>query len=162
MKQDFVAFSKLYNKNQKLVCSEKGKRLELQTNQAEFYKIKIDNGVEQNIINRKCDFLILKAESENIWIYVELKGKRVKVAKEQILSTYERYKENKPKDSKYYAAIVVSKATQEIQTPKKSKTNIQNLKNELMIEGFKDVFLKEKYILLSYEENNADPIRQTN
>ncbi|ELJ1597194.1 hypothetical protein QYV54_001329 [Campylobacter upsaliensis] len=155
MDKTFKEYSKFYKPNQILVCEERKKKLKLETKGTSFYRIKIDKGVARNHTERKCDFVILEAIKEHICIYVELKGKKLKDAFEQIIETYNNYDGFFKKDLRRYVAIVISKYP-------KQDTSTQVLKARLMKIGFKskDILKKENLIELFYDENDKnDPIK---
>lgn len=124
MNEIFENFTTTYKQNQILICEEKSKKLKLETRETSFHKIKIDKGFQLNSRNKKCDFIILEAIREHICIYVELKGKKLKEAFEQIIQSYDDYNSFFKQDTKSYATIVLSKCP-------KQDTSIQNLKNKL-------------------------------
>lgn len=152
MREEFLKHFELFGKNKILSCEEKSKKLYLHTKEASFYKIKIDGGVIQDSVNKKCDFIIIEKEKENIWIYVELKGNKLAQAYEQILKTFNQYKGNDTTIN--YAAIVLSSCPKV--TPK-----IQNIKKKLKDQGFKNLFQKGQIIRLEYL-NKKDLIKITN
>lgn len=123
MKQELKMHAEIYSK--KLVCEENknGVKFILYANGFEFYKIKIDGDVEKNTATKKCDFLVIKKDKEDIEIFIELKGSDIKKAYEQIITSYKKYSDNN-KNPKLYAAIVVSKY------PSRD-TSIQNKQKEL-------------------------------
>ncbi|MCR2066120.1 hypothetical protein CUPS3785_05685 [Campylobacter upsaliensis] len=152
MNEIFKENSKLYKQNQILVCEEKRKKLKLETRERNFYRIKIDEGVSQDNKHKKCDFIILET-MKHICIYVELKGKKLKDAFEQIGESYNNYNSFFKKDTKRYAVIVFSKCP-------KQDTSIQNLKTQLREKGFRGIFQKENLIELFYDKNDEkDPIK---
>ncbi|CUU39805.1 MULTISPECIES: hypothetical protein [Helicobacter] len=153
MREDFLNHSRLYLENQVLSCEEKSKKFQLETQQARFYLINIDGEIENNTEDRKCDFLVIKETSEDIWIYVELKGNKIKDACEQVQATYNRYQ---PPNALKYIAIVASRFP-------KGDTSIQRLKAYAKKMGFKEVFYKERILELAYDTNDLrNPIKKTN
>ena len=94
--------------SKEIVCEENHRKFILYANGFGFYKIKIDGDVEINTKNKKCDFLVIKQEKEDIEIFIELKGSDIKKAYEQIITSYKKYSD-KSKQPKLYAAIVASK-----------------------------------------------------
>lgn len=145
MNEIFKNFTTTYKQNQILICEEKGKKLKLETRETSFNKIKIDKGFQLNSRNKKCDFIILEAIREHICIYVELKGKKLKEAFEQIIQSYDDYNSLFKQDAKSYATIVLSKCP-------KQDTSIQNLKNKLRQKGFAKIFQKENLLELFYDK----------
>ncbi|MNL39755.1 hypothetical protein D3C87_1620510 [compost metagenome] len=67
------------------VASENGKRFEIVSNE-DFTKIRIDNCLIASQQVQKCDFGFVR-HSNNDFYFVELKGKDVKIALDQIIST---------------------------------------------------------------------------
>lgn len=128
--------------SKKIVCEENNKKFSLNTNGFDFYKIKIDGDVEKNTTAKKCDFLIIKKDKEDIEIFIELKGKKIKDAFNQIIASYEKYSD-KSKEPKLYAAIVTSKY------PARD-SSIQNKQKELA-EIFERVpFIKNNCLEVKY------------
>lgn len=148
MREEFLENSKLYKKNETLCCEEKGKKLYLDTEEASFYRIKIDGGIikKDNNTSKRCDFIVIEKENENIWIYVELKGNKLDEAYKQILETFNKYKEN---NTINYAAIVSSRCPKE-------DTGIQNMKKKFKKLGFKELFQKGQQLKLIYLNKNID------
>lgn len=109
----------------KIVCEENHRKFIIHAGCSEFYKIKIDGDVEKNTKNKKCDFLIIKKDKEDIEIFIELKGKKVKDAFNQIIASCKKYTDN-TKKPKLYAAIVTSHYK-----PPSKDTSIQNKQKEL-------------------------------
>ncbi|WP_276891190.1 hypothetical protein [Helicobacter japonicus] len=115
--------------------------------------MKIDGGVEQDDINKKCDFLVIKTTNEDIWIYIELKGNKLEDACKQIQATYDKYKQS---NALKYIAIVASRFP-------KGDTSIQDLKESLKKRGVKKIFHKEVTLELTYNRNDfKNPIKKTN
>lgn len=149
MREDFLPHATLYEKNKILICEEKNKKLYLHTKEANFYRVKIDGGVEQGNLNKKCDFILIK-EDKKIWIYTELKGSKIGEAYQQILKTFEKYKE---KEAINYTAIVLKRCP-------KMDTSIQNIQIKLKEKGFKELFQKEKNLCLVYvDKDKQKPIK---
>lgn len=67
------------------VASENGKRFEIVSNE-DFTKIRIDNCLISSQQVQKCDFGFIRHSNDDFY-FVELKGKDVKVALDQIIST---------------------------------------------------------------------------
>lgn len=134
--------------SKKIVCEENNKKFSLNTNGFDFYKIKIDGDVEKNTTAKKCDFLIIKKDKEDIEIFIELKGKKIKDAFNQIIASYEKYSD-KSKEPKLYAAIVTSKY------PARD-SSIQNKQKELAKIFKSFLFVKNNDLEVKYNfENNA-------
>ena len=134
--------------SKKIVCEENHRKFTFHTNNFEFYKIKIDGDVEKNTTVKKCDFLIIKKDKEDIEIFIELKGKKIKDAFNQIIASYEKYSD-KSKNPKLYAAIVTSRY------PSKD-TSIQNKQKELAKIFKSFLFAKNNDLEVKYNfENNA-------
>lgn len=142
MKEELKKYATIYSKE--IVCEENNRKFILHASRSKFYKIKIDGYVEKNTKNKKCDFLIIKEdkEKEDIEIFIELKGKKVKDAFNQIIESCKKYTDN-TKKPKLYAAIVTS------QFPSKD-TSIQNKQKELT-KIFKRVpFIKNNSLEVKY------------
>lgn len=91
------------------VASENGKRFEIVSNE-DFTKIQIDNCLISSQQVQKCDFGFVR-HFNNEFYFVELKGKDVKKAFNQIISTIDHFENNFiriPKD-KRHGFIVSSK-----------------------------------------------------
>ncbi len=70
----------IYGENEVLKCEE-GRKFYLETKNASFIKVKIDGGVEPNgMAPKKCDYMVIKNEIEDIEIFIELKGNKIKDA----------------------------------------------------------------------------------
>lgn len=138
------------NPNKELVCQENGKIFRLYTNGIEFSKIKLDNG--QNNECKKCDYLIVKSTND-IQIFIELKGNKIATAYQQILASYDDVNRAKNLQVKYYAAIVSSKYPQK-------DTTIQNLHKKAN-KIFVEIFIKNKEIQAQYNPTN-NTIEKTN
>ncbi|MBS7232637.1 hypothetical protein KHA90_16585 [Flavobacterium psychroterrae] len=67
------------------VASENGKRFEIVSNE-DFTKIRIDDYLIPSKKVQKCDFGFVRHSNDEFY-FVELKGKDVKIAVEQIIST---------------------------------------------------------------------------
>ena len=104
MKEELKEYATICS--EEIVCKENNRKFILHASCSKFYKIKIDGYVEKNTKNKKCDFLIIKEDNEDIEIFIELKGKKVKYAFNQIIASCEKYTDN-TKKPKLYAAIVV-------------------------------------------------------
>lgn len=153
MREEFKPHSTLYKENQILSCGEKSKKFQLKTQEARFSLVKIDGGVEQDNANTKCDFLAIKTTDDDIWIYIELKGKNIGDAYKQVMATYERYQQA---NALKYIAIVSSRCPSQ-------DTSIQNLKNKAKKKGFKDIFSKNCILKLAYNKNDfKNPVKQIN
>lgn len=128
--------------SKKIVCEENHRKFTFHTNNFEFYKIKIDGDVEKNTTTKKCDFLVIKKDTEDIEIFIELKGSDIKKAYKQIITSYKKYSD-KSKNPKLYAAIVTSKY------PARD-SSIQNKQKELA-EIFERVpFIKNNCLEVKY------------
>ena len=117
---------------------------------ASFIKIKIDGGVEQNTTNQKCDYIIIK---QNIEIFVELKGKKIQDAYEQIIASYNKCA-NKNQNVKHYAAIVTSFIAP------KARTQLDDIKCKLKNKGL-EAFIKNMVLEVRYNLN-TDSIEKIN
>ena len=134
--------------SKKIVCEENHRKFTFHTNNFEFYKIKIDGNIERNTKNKRCDFLVIKKDTEDIEIFIELKGSDIKKAYEQIITSYKKYSD-KSKNPKLYAAIVTSKY------PSKD-TSIQNKQNELAQIFKSSPFIKNNHLKVKYNfKDNA-------
>lgn len=91
------------------VASENGKRFEIDSKE-DFTRIKIDNGLISSQQIEKCDYGFIRHSNDEFY-FVELKGKEIKKALSQIISTIEHFNNQfirVPKD-KRYGFIVSSK-----------------------------------------------------
>lgn len=80
------------------VASENGKRFEVDSTE-DFTRIRIDDCLIPSQQVQKCDFGFVR-HSNNEFYFVELKGKDVKKAFEQIISTIDNFERNFIKISK--------------------------------------------------------------
>lgn len=131
------------NPNKELVCQENGKIFRLYTNGIEFSKIKLDNG--QNNERKKCDYLIIK-NTNDIQIFIELKGNKIAKAYEQILVSYDDVNRAKNLQVKSYAAIVCQRFPHQ-------DTTIQNLQRKAK-KIFVEIFIKNKEMKTQYNPTN--------
>lgn len=74
------------------VASEKGKKFEI-VSKEDFTKIRIDDCLIPSQDDEKCDFGFIR-HSNNEFYFVELKGKDVKKAFSQIVSTIDNFENN--------------------------------------------------------------------
>lgn len=91
------------------VASENGKRFEIDSKE-DFTKIRIDDGLISAQDVEKCDFGFIRHSNDEFY-FVELKGKEIKKALSQIISTigyFENHFVRIPKD-KRYGFIISSK-----------------------------------------------------
>lgn len=91
------SFDELIEKNQDCctkskVASENGKRFEIDSNE-DFTRIKIDGCLIPSQQVEKCDFGFVR-HSNNEFYFVELKGKDINKAINQIISTISNFEEN--------------------------------------------------------------------
>lgn len=149
MKPEFKAYSEVYTENQILKCDENNKFFYLETKNACFAKVKIDNGVEpENSKVLKCDYLIIKQNIEDIEIFVELKGEDIRQGSEQLKATYKKYA-TKTDNIKHYPILVSSP----IKTPK-ARTIKDNIKVELSALFKNTLLIKENVIKARYVSTN--------
>lgn len=147
MKEELKKYATIYSKE--IVCEENHRKFIIHAGCSEFYKIKIDGYVEKNTKNKKCDFLIIKEdkEKEDIEIFIELKGKKVKDAFNQIIESCKKYTDN-TKKPKLYAAIVTSKCP----SNDTFRQHVEILFNKENIVPFiKNKIIKTEYISTSNE-----------
>lgn len=91
------------------VASENGKRFEIVSNE-DFTRIRIDDCLITSQQVQKCDFGFIRHSNDEFY-FVELKGKEIKKALSQIISTIEHFENHFiriPKD-KRHGFIVSSK-----------------------------------------------------
>lgn len=107
-------FDKLIEANQDCcskskVASENGKRFEV-VSKEDFTKIRIDDCLITSKQVQKCDFGFVR-HLNNDFYFVELKGKDVKIALDQIISTINIFESNfiKIPQGKRYGFIISSK-----------------------------------------------------
>ena len=148
----FAPHSTQYNPNSTLNCAENNKKFELKNNSVSFVRVKIDGGVEQNTSNKKCDYLIIK-ETEDIEIFVELKGENIQNAYKQIIQSYARYA-NQNANVKHYAIIVTSHISPN------ERTTLQNIKARLSNQNITP-FSKNEIVKTKYNPTN-NSIEKTN
>lgn len=74
------------------VASENGKRFEIVSNES-FTRIRIDDCLIPSKQIQKCDFGFIR-HSNNEFYFVELKGKDIKTALDQIISTVSNFEDN--------------------------------------------------------------------
>lgn len=130
------------NPSKELVCKENGKIFRLYTNGIKFDKIKLDDG--QNNECKKCDYLIVKSTND-IQIFIELKGKKIQDAYDQITESYARYA-NTNEGIKHYAIIVTS------HIPPNERTKLQNVKLKLKKQNL-EPYIKNDIIETRYNPN---------
>lgn len=118
----------------------------LQTNNTPFVCVEIDGKVEKDTPNKKCDFLVIKELAEDIEIFIELKGKKIQDAYEQITQSYARYA-NKSKGIKHYVVIVTSSISPN------EHTKLQNIKLKLKKQNLES-FIKNNIIKARYNTSN--------
>lgn len=141
----FAPHSTQYNPNSTLNCAENNKKFELKTNSISFVRVKIDGGVEQNTSNKKCDYLVIKELAEDIEIFIELKGKKIQDAYDQITESYARYA-NTNEGIKHYAIIVTSHISPN------ERTKLQNVKLKLKKQNL-EPYIKNNIIETRYNPN---------
>lgn len=150
MNPRFIPHSTSHNGT--LTCG-KNRIFSLQTNNTSFVCVEIDGKVEKDTPNKKCDYLIIKELAEDIEIFIELKGKKIQDAYEQITQSYARYA-NTNKDIKHYAVIVTSSISPN------ERTKLQNIKAKLNNQKITP-FIKNDIIKAQYNPNN-NSIEKTN
>jgi hypothetical protein len=104
------------------VASENGKRFVIISNES-FTKIKIDDCLIASNERKKCDFGFLRHTNEDFY-FVELKGKDIETAFEQIISTSTFFEQNliKIPNTKKFFFIISSSGIP------KAQVRINNLK----------------------------------
>jgi hypothetical protein len=126
------------------VASEKGKRFEVISDE-DFTKIKIDNCLISSKSDQKCDYGFIRI-SNNDFYFVELKGKAVQKAYDQIISTLYLFETNFikiPKNNRF-GFIVSSSAS----VPRASQRN-KNLISDFINKHGKMLIIKSdslKYV----------------
>lgn len=143
---------KKYKCNQKLICEEKKKTLYLQTSSEQFTRIKVDSGIINDSSIKKCDFIIVTTNKDKIIMYVELKGRDIKMAYEQIISTYNYIKKqhNKMRYQNSYAIIIHSSSP-------KTLTKQQNIDNKLRNLGLR-LIKGNSPLELKYNDGKIDKV----
>ena len=135
----FAPHSTIHNGT--LTCG-KSRVFSLQTNGTPFVRVEIDGKVEKNTPNKKCDYIVIKELAEDIEIFVELKGKKIQDAYEQIIQSHAKYA-NKSKGIKHYAMRVTSRISP------KERTTLQNIKaklnNQKITPFIKNDIIKSQY-----------------
>lgn len=111
-----------------------------------FLKIKIDGCVEpKGGSSLRCDFMII-SQNETIELYIELKGKKISRAVEQIISTINNHG---LKTAKKYAAIASTSVPQK-------GTGVDKAK-KLLINKTKTIpFIKNKELCLYYSSGKIN------
>lgn len=143
MRQEFIQYSKI--SNDEIICKEKGRTFHLHTNNASFAKVKIDGGVvAENTSELRCDYLIIKQKTEDIEIFVELKGNKITKAMEQLIASYDKYANKRPK-TKHYACIVSSRYPQK-------DTSIQIAEAKLMKKFRQKPYIKNEKLEVKYNQ----------
>lgn len=117
----------------------------LQTNNTSFVCVKIDGKVEKDTTNKKCDYLVIKELAEDIEIFIELKGKKIQDAYDQITESYARYA-NQNANVKHYAIIVTSHISPN------ERTKLQNVKLKLKKQNL-EPYIKNNIIETRYNPN---------
>lgn len=135
-------------------CKEQGKEFLLISTQDLFYKVKVDGGLD-NSQESKCDYLIIKASDDSIWLYVELKGKDIKKAFEQIEATHNKYKDIINQTRKFYGAIVASRVAPKTTT--KQQILISKMKNKYKME----CLVCSQKLKLRYNQNSNSIVKQS-
>lgn len=150
MRKDFEKHSEPYVKNQKLKCSESGKIFYLNTQDACFARVKIDEGVvSKGTSQTRCDYLVIKQGVEDIEIFVELKGDDIKRAKEQLVATYKDYATT-TNDVKHYPVIVTSPVRYKNNKSTKTRTTKDAVKAQLKKIFGNAVLMKEEVVEARY------------
>lgn len=161
MRPEFEAHSTLYRANSTLKCEEGGKFFYLETCDADFVRVKIDEGViPRGSKQTRCDYIVIKQGIEDIEIFVELKGKNMEHAKEQLIATYEKYA-TKANNIKHYPAIAFSHVKEDKHRSPKTNTKLINIKAELK-DIFGNILLYHKKSIEAQYVSTTNIIKQTN
>ena len=122
------------------VATENGKRFEIDSTE-EFSRIKIDGCLINSQQIQKCDFGFRRIINDDFY-FVELKGKDIKTAKEQIISTINHFENNliKIPKNKRFAFIISSKIP-------KAGTDVNNIRQELKKHHCSDIKIQNKVLI---------------
>ncbi|OHD14068.1 MAG: hypothetical protein A2086_12085 [Spirochaetes bacterium GWD1_27_9] len=129
----------------KVVTEAEGKKFVIINNSCKkFCKLVVDGCIFDNN-EKKCDYLVLNCD-DNIGYLVELKGRHLLEAIEQINISFDKLKNNFDKSDKINAVVIVSKA----KTPDLNSTKEILLKKKL--KEFNGKFYKKEKELTINEE----------
>lgn len=159
MNPDFKEHSTPYKAHSILKCEENGRIFYLETGNAKFVRVKIDEGViPRGSEQTRCDYIVIKQGKEDIEIFVELKGKNIEHAKEQLIATYEKYA-TKANNIKHYPAMAFSHVKEDKHRSPKTTTKIMIIKKELK-NKFGNILLIDKTTVRARYDSATDSIEQ--
>ena len=95
--------TKLELEKNPIVCKENKKRVEFSVNDQEFYKIHLDDNDLLPNEQTSCDYIVVYKNLKDVAIWIELKGRHISDACEQIKCSIKNYGE---KIKNKYAVIV--------------------------------------------------------
>lgn len=147
-----------YKNKQTIVCEEGQSKFTLLIScEAFVYKVKLDNGYfSNNDGNKKCDFMLIE-DNKEVAIYIELKGKELAIAYQQILSSANYFeKEKYYKINKKYCCVVNSK----INAIEKNSIKIRRLEKDMARN--KIIVLKSTNKQTNYSITNKNGIYNLN
>ena len=137
-----------------ITCEEKGRRYNLQNDKKlDVINFLIDGGVYDKESQSKCDRLYYVFDKpKSSAIFIELKGKDVKHALEQLMVTVSTHKELFANDRKYFR--IVCSGVPKIANDKKCiKIKEILLKNFNSIPLIRERVINEKYSVMVSEDN---------
>jgi len=128
------------------VASENKKSFKIETNNKSNYcRIRIDDCIIESEKQKKCDYLFFES-TRPVFIFVELKGRELEKAVEQIAQTVEFFKSELSQISKKKAYIVSS-----------SVPRVESIKFEKLRKKFESTYkfsLEHKNVTLVVNEND--------
>lgn len=133
--------------NRILVSENKRKYILNNISGRQVCKIRIDNCVINDQSKCKCDYLIIVCNTdtqENIYFFIELKGKDLIGAVEQLTQTIEDFKHNI--NGKMFARVVLSK----VSCPRSIETDARVHKLKKMLKSYGGNF---EYSSIKYERD---------
>ncbi|EDP6814194.1 hypothetical protein KJQ81_06935 [Campylobacter lari] len=115
-----------------LTCSEKGKifSLNILAEDISMFKIKLDKGYfSEQSTHKKCDYMAVD-EIKNITIFIELKGKELDCAYQQILTTVDELQKKGLIFKKKYCSAITSKRKHVISNSASVKALMKQISNK--------------------------------
>lgn len=127
-----------------LTCGELNKKLIFECNGILFTLIKVDDKANILLNNQdiRCDYIIISNNTNEIALFIELKGSDIPHAFRQIQTMKDRFSKEY---LKVYGAIIYSGSP--------FTTIIQNSIQKAKKSGFKNVFVSRSSLVLKYIEN---------
>ncbi|EAI8859771.1 hypothetical protein KU70_05760 [Campylobacter fetus] len=127
-----------------ITCSELNKELVFECNGILFTLIKVDDKTNILLNNQdiRCDYIITSNNTNEIALFIELKGSDISHAFRQIQTMKDRFSKEY---LKVYGAIIYSGSP--------FRTIIQNSIQKAKKSGFKNVFVNRSSLVLKYIKN---------